>query len=233
MKILGLIPARGGSKGVPFKNQRILAGKPLISYTIEAAIACHKLDNVVVSTDSDIIATLSQKAGAEVPFLRPEALAKDNSPSIDVVLHALAFYENQGVFFDAFCLLQPTCPLRKASDITEAINKFSASEADSLISVRTVPHQYNPHWIFEPSAESEYLKISTGEEEIIPRRQALPKAFYRDGSIYITRTETLKTSKSLYGEKITWHESKSPFYVNIDTLSDWEKAEHLIKAQKR
>ena len=232
MKILGLIPARDGSKGVPHKNQKILAGKPLVCYTIEAALACKELDRIVVSTDSDVIAKLSQKAGATVPFLRPKTLAGDNSPSIDVVIHALAFYENQGIYFDAICLLQPTCPLRQTVDITQAIQIFSSSEADSLISVREVPHQYNPHWVFEQASGSEYLKISTGEEEIIHRRQALPKAFYRDGSIYITRTETLKKTKSLYGKKIARHESTNPFYVNIDTLSDWEKAEDLIKVQK-
>lgn len=232
MKILGLIPARGGSKGVPGKNQKILGGKPLIVYTIDAALESAIIDTLIVSTDDKAIATISKDAGAEVPFLRPDELATDKSPSIDTVMHALYFYEEQNIYFDAVCLLQPTNPLRRSKDIIEAITKFKISGADSLISVREVPHTYNPHWVFELDEESTYLKIATGEKNIIPRRQELPKAYHRDGSIYITKTEVLKQTNSLYGEKIAWHISTNQHHVNIDNLDDWNTAEKLLQNSK-
>lgn len=228
MTILGLIPARGGSKGVPRKNIRLLGDKPLIAYTIEAGLSSAEMDELVVSTDSVEIAQTSEKAGARVPFLRPPALATDKSPSIDTVIHAVEFYAAQGRHFDAVCLLQPTCPFRTAQDISAAIKTFRSKNADSLISVREVPHEFNPHWTFE-TEESGFLKIATGEKQIIPRRQELPKAYHRDGSIYIVKTNILLSQRSLYGEKIAFHISENPVHINIDTLEDWAKAEQHLK----
>ena len=232
MKILGLIPARGGSKGVPHKNQRLLAGRPLIAYTISAALASSSIHTLAVSTDSESIAKVSLESGATIPFLRPAKLATDTSPTIDTVLHALTFYEQEGQFFDAVCLLQPTCPLRSTKDIQEAIEAFEKCDADSLISVKEVPHTYNPHWVFKQKKGTPFLEIATGEKQIISRRQDLPKAYCRDGSIYITRTSVLKKTGSLYGEKIAHYKSTNPHQVNIDTLEDWEGAELIIKGLK-
>ena len=229
MKILGLIPARGGSKGVPGKNKKLLNGKPLITYSIEAALNAGELSELLVSTDDEEIGGISRKAGAKVPFLRPAALATDVSPTIDTVLHAVAYYEQAGSIFDAVCLLQPTCPLRTSEDITASIAAFVKSGADSLISVKVVPHNYNPHWVFEEKTDSPFLKIATGEQKIISRRQELPKAYHRDGSIYIVRTDVLKKTRTLYGEKIAWYESKNPQHVNIDTLEDWAEAERMLR----
>jgi N-acylneuraminate cytidylyltransferase len=223
MRILGLIPARGGSKGVPGKNGRLLAGKPLIAYTIEAAKKA-KLDHILVSTDSRDLYGIAREMGFEPPFLRPAALAQDDSTSLSVVEHALGFMENAGEHFDAVCLLQPTSPFRRDGFIDEAIARFESADADSLVSVLPVPHAYNPHWVFEP--DNGFLKISTGEDAIISRRQELPPAYHRDGSVYLTRIETLK-SGSFYGEKIAWIESDPDRHVNIDTMDDWEKAESI------
>lgn len=229
MKILGLIPARGGSKGVPNKNIKSLGGKPLIHYTIEAALPCSDISQLVVSTDSAAIAEVSRTAGAAVPFMRPDELATDSSPSIDTVIHAVEWFQEKGEHFDAVCLLQPTSPFRTAEDIQKAVVVFKEQAADSLISVREVPHQYNPHWVFEPKEDSEFLKIATGEKQIIPRRQELPKAYYRDGSIYIVKTKVLLEQRSLYGEHIAFCVSENPVYVNIDTLADWTEAERQIR----
>ena len=230
MKLLALIPARGGSKGVPNKNIKLLGGKPLINYTIEAALACAEIENLIVSTDSLEIAQVSRTAGANTPFIRPDELATDSSPSIDTVIHAVEFLrDNAGLNYDAVCLLQPTSPFRTTEDIREAIQKFSESEADSLISVRKVPHQFNPHWVFEQNADNNFLRIATGESEIIPRRQELPPAYFRDGSIYLVKTEVLLKKRSLYGKKIAFHLSENPIFVNIDTLEDWEEAEQILK----
>lgn len=229
MKILGLIPARGGSKGVPNKNIKLLGGKPLICYTIEAALQAVEIDKLVVSTDSENIAKISAETGANIPFLRPAKLATDRSPSIDAVIHAVEFLAEKGEYFDAVCLLQPTCPFRTTEDISKAVKTFKNKDADSLISVREVPHQYNPHWTFEVDEKEQFLSIATGEKEIISRRQELPKAYHRDGSIYIVKTEILLKNHSLYGQKIAFHLSQNPIDINIDTLEDWQKAEKSLR----
>jgi N-acylneuraminate cytidylyltransferase len=226
MKILALIPARGGSKGIPGKNSKFLGGKPLIGYTIESAKQSKLLSEIVVSTDSNEIFQVAQELGCKPPFLRPLELAQDTSTSLEVVQHAVAFFEAQYVFYDAICLLQPTNPFREEGFIDDAINKFISSKADCLISVLPVPHEYNPHWTFEEN-ESGLLKIATGEETIISRRQDLPITFHRDGAIYITKTNVIKAG-SLYGETISFVESNPKFYINIDTMQDWHKAEDFI-----
>ena len=231
MKVLGLIPARGGSKGIPNKNIKKLGGKELIRYSIELGLACSRINKLVVSTDDENIASISRQAGAEVPFLRPSELATDQSPTIDTVIHALEFFNLQEAAFDAVCLLQPTSPFRLVIDLEQAIQQFIRSRADSLISVKEVPHQYNPHWVFEPESNSNFLRIATGEKEIIPRRQALPKAYHRDGAIYLTKGEIILKNRSLYGERIAYHISKNQ-NVNLDTLEDWALAEAMLEGKR-
>ena len=226
MKILGLIPARGGSKGVPRKNIKLLNNKPLIQYTIESALKSKLITSVIVSTDDVEIAQLAKKMGAEVPFIRPNTLATDSAKSIDVVLHAIAELEKMNLIFDAICLLQPTNPFRESGLIDNCISKLIKNDYDSLISVLPVPHQYNPHWVYESNGNGT-LKIATGEFIPISRRQDLPSAYYREGSVYVTKIEVIKTQQSLYGTKIGFQEIKSIFQVNIDTLADWAQAESL------
>lgn len=228
MRILALIPARGGSKGVPGKNIKDLGGKPLLAYTSEVALQSSYLTTIILSSDDAPIIALAKGLGIAVPFVRPAALAQDDTPTIDVIVHALEWYEKQKIFFDAVCLLQVTSPFRTIAFLDAAIEKFIASGCDSLVSVLQVPHEYNPHWTFEADAEG-HLKITTGETEIISRRQALPITYHRDGSIYITKTEVLLNQKSLYGKSIAFIESDPDFYVNIDTIQDWEKAEEIIQ----
>lgn len=232
MRILGIIPARGESKGVPKKNIKLLNGKPLLQYTSEIALESQYLTGVILSSDDNQIITVAKSLGIQVPFIRPSALAEDQTPTIDVIIHALDWYENQAIFFDAVCLLQVTSPFRTVNFLDKAIEKFIASGCDSLISVQKVPHEYNPHWTFELNLEGN-LKIATGEDKIIKRRQELPIAYHRDGSIYITKTEVLSEQRSLYGKSISFIESSSEFYVNIDTLTDWEKAEQMIKNKQK
>ncbi|MBW2937709.1 acylneuraminate cytidylyltransferase family protein [Aureisphaera sp. CAU 1614] len=229
MKILGLIPARGGSKGIPNKNRKQLGGKPLLEYTIEAALASKKLSRVIFSSEDEQLIKLAKKSGVDVPFVRPETLASDTAGSLEVVQHALHFFLKQGVHFDAVCLLQVTTPFRDKGFIDKAIQRFIASGTDSLISVQEVPHEYNPHWVFKVSNNGT-LKIATGESQIITRRQELPEAFIRDGSIYLTRAKTLLEQNSLYGNSISYIESNPSYQINIDTIHDWEKAEKILKS---
>jgi CMP-N-acetylneuraminic acid synthetase len=228
MRILAIIPARGGSIGVPGKNIKLLNGKPLLGYTSEIALQSKHLTEVIVSTEDEKIAEVAKSLGIKVPFIRPMVLAQDNTPTIDAIIHALHWYENQNIFFDAVCLLQVTSPFRTLEFLDIAIEKFIEKNPDSLVSVQRVPHEYNPHWTFEVNDEGN-LKIATGEVKIIPRRQELPNAYHRDGSIYITKTKVLQEEHSMYGKIIAFIESESEFYVNIDSLQDWEKAEKMIK----
>lgn len=226
MKILGLIPARGGSKGVPRKNIRLLNGRPLIYYTINPAIQAGVFSDIVVSTDDQEIASIVEEFGVKA-LLRPTHLATDTSPTLDTVVHVLQGYHDKGESFDAVCLLQPTNPVRSKSLIRSCIKKFENEGPDSLISMRRVPHEFNPHWTFEQGGDG-FLKIATGETDIISRRQELPTAYYRDGSIYLTRSEVIMEQKSLYGERIGFLDVSEEPYLNIDTMEDWKQAESLI-----
>lgn len=226
MKILGVIPARGGSKGIPKKNCKLLGKIPLIEYTIRDAKKATLLSKIVVSTDDQEIAIAAELAGCKPPFLRPIELAQDTSTSLEVVQHALDFFQKQGEIYDAICLLQPTNPFRESGFIDAAIEKFIASNADSLVSILPVPLEFNPHWVFEKN-EMGTLKIATGENTIITRRQDLPQAFHRDGSIYITKTKVIRNG-SLYGSTIDSIESDPKYYINIDTQKDWNKAEDFL-----
>lgn len=223
MKILAIIPARGGSKGVPRKNIKLLNGKPLLQYTFEAAKNSKLLTDIILSSEDSEIIEIASKMGLKAPFIRPQELATDAAASIDVVLHAIDYMENQGFFYDAICLLQPSSPFRESGFIDKSIEKFILQKSDSMLSVLAVPHEFNPHWVFEQDKEGN-LKIATGEKEIIKRRQDLPSAFYRDGSVYITKIDVLKNQKSFYGNSIGYIESDSNYSCNIDTMSDWKLA---------
>lgn len=231
MKILAIIPARSGSKGVKNKNIRKLGDKPLLAYSISVAKQSKFISKLVISTDSEEYAQVARNYGAEVPFLRPKALSTDKAASIDVIVHALEFYQQKEQSFDAVCLLQPTSPFRPVGLVDQAIEQFVQTNADALVSVLPVPHEYNPHWTFKPNAEN-MLHIATGETEIIKRRQDLPTAYYRDGSIYITKSEVILEKRSLYGSKLSYVVNDPAFYVNIDTENDWLKAEEKLNKIK-
>lgn len=226
MRILGLIPARGGSKGIPGKNIKPLGGKPLLAYTAEAALASRSLSRVILSTEDHAILSVAKELHLDVPFVRPAEFASDDSPTLGVIAHALDWLEAQGEIYDAVCLLQVTTPFRKPGLIDAAVGKFVDSGADSLVSVLRVPHEYNPHWTFED--EGGLLRIATGDAQIIPRRQDLPQAWHRDGSVYITKTSVVRAN-SLYGKTTAYIENDPGWHVNLDTFPDWEKAEDLVK----
>lgn len=231
MKVLGLIPARAGSKGIPNKNSKLLDGKPLLAYTVSSALEARNLDAVIFTSEDDRLIEIAMEYGASCPFKRPEHLATDEASSLDVVTHAVNTLMEQGMQFDAVCLLQVTNPFRTSAQIDKAIAKFKKANTDSLISVLPVPHEFNPHWVFEPSKDGR-LHLATGEREIIKRRQDLPQAFIRDGAIYIVKTDVLLNLNSLYGNSTAFTESDVERHVNIDLPSDWKLAEALLKKLK-
>ncbi len=226
MRVLGIVPARGGSKGIPGKNVRPLGGKPLLVHTAEAALAARLLSRVVLTTDDERIAEVGRGCGLEVPFLRPAELAMDDTPTLPVLQHAVAELEKTGDRFDAVCLLQPTSPFRRAGDIDGCIELLESAGLDAVVSVLPVPPEHNPHWVYFREGDG-LLRLATGEDQPIPRRQELPPAFHRDGSVYVTRRNVLMEGNSLYGRRLGGYLADSRS-VNLDTPADWERAERLF-----
>ncbi|HEX8358013.1 MAG TPA: acylneuraminate cytidylyltransferase family protein, partial [Segetibacter sp.] len=214
MKNLCIIPARSGSKGVPGKNTKPLNGRPLIQYTFDAAIESRLLDLTILSTDSVMIAEAVTSPSITVPFIRPMNLALDNTPTVDVIKHALTHFDNKGEYFDNIILLQATCPFRSEGFVDKCIETFVESGADCLVSVKKVPHEFNPHWVFITD-EQGLLKVATGDKKIIPSRQLLPEAFARDGSVYVFKADNIRNKNSIYGESISYLQSESLWHVNI------------------
>jgi CMP-N,N'-diacetyllegionaminic acid synthase len=227
MRVLGLVPARGGSRGVPRKNVRLLLGRPLLQYTAEAALAARRLSKVVLSTDDDEIAEIGRRLGLAVPFIRPGSLARDDTPTLPVVQHAVRWLEEHNERFDAICLLQPTTPLRRAGQIDECIDLLEATGADAVITTLPVPLEYNPHWVYFRAPDGK-LTLSTGETTPIARRQELPLAFRREGSVYVTRRDVLVEQNSMFGDQVVGYPIDEDATIDINTLDDWRRAEQHL-----
>lgn len=228
MRTLGIIPARGGSKGVPRKNIKLLGGKPLLQYTAEAALAARRLTRVILTTEDEEIAAVGRRCGLDVPFLRPAELAMDDTPTLPVVQHAVRTIEAESDNYDFICVLQPTNPLRRPEDIDACLSLLEQNDLDSVISVLPVPYEYNPHWVYLRN-EAGLLRLSTGEANPPACRQALPAAFHREGSVYVTRRNVLMEHNSLYGERVVGHLMSVDHCVNIDTPQDWIRAEAMLR----
>ena len=229
MNILGVIPARGGSKGVPKKNIIDVGGKPLLAYTAEAALSATKLTRVILSTDSEEIAAVGKQCGLEVPFLRPAELAEDNTPTIVVLQHLLDALAQQGQYYDALCLLQPTSPFRDSEMVDEACSQYIAQQADSLLSVLMIPHQYHPDWALV--SDDNRISWANGQQDPPARRQELRPAYHREGSIYIAKTELITQHGTLYGKKIIPYVVDPDLSVNIVTVDDLNLAREKIKGK--
>ena len=223
-KIVAIIPARGGSKGVPNKNIKMLAGKPLITYTIEESLKSKHIDRTIVSTENKKIAEISKKYGAEI-IERPTELADDDTPTLPVLKHAVNHLEKvEGYSADIVVLLQPTSPLRKVSDIDIAIEKFLKSDADLVVSVIEMKH--HPFWSFEIDGDKLRPFVKDGFKTI--KRQDLPRVYTVNGAIYVMSAERAR-SDSIFGgdmRAVVMSEEKS---VDIDTPLDFKITELLIK----
>lgn len=222
-RVLGVIPARGGSKGVPRKNIAPILGKPLIAYTIEAAIASKRLTDVIVSTDDDEIARVARDCGAQVPFKRPAELATDRAQAIPTIQHAVREMEAaRGYRYDAVVMLQPTTPLRTAKDIDECVEKLFRTDADSVISVVEVGG-YHP--VRMKRIVNDEL-VDYAEEEIENRpRQELAPVYLRAGSVYATKRDVLMEQNSFKGRISRPYIVPSERHANIDSLIDLKIAE--------
>ena len=223
-KILALIPARGGSKGIPGKNIIALMGKPLIAWTIEAALKSAFIDRVIVSTDSTQIAEVSRKFGADVPFMRPAELAQDKSKTIDAIIHAIEKLNASGNIYDVLILLQPTSPLRTSEDIDGALKTFFANNNKSLVSIS--PVEDNPLLIrtLNPDKITMNRLLDTSST---CRRQDMPEYYRVNGSIYINLIREININTSFNDNIIPFVMSKD-HSVDIDEPADLAKAEYYI-----
>lgn len=234
MNVLGLIPARGGSKGIPGKNIVPLAGKPLLAWTCEAARASRALSRVVLSTDDAKIAEVGRAYGVEVPFLRPPELARDDTPSVDVAIHALEWLANhEGWQAEVLVLLQPTSPLRRAEHIDAAVAKLERTGADTVVSVVVVPHHFHPWSVMKQNGVwlEDFLPSPPGPDRF--RRQNLPRLFARNGpAVLVARVATILTRRSFYGERVAGYEMDRGTSVDIDDRDDLELAELWLQKNR-
>lgn len=232
IRVLGVIPARGGSKGVPRKNIAPILDKPLIAYTVEAGLSSKKITKLIVSTDDEEIAEVARQFGAETPFMRPPELATDTALSLPVVLHALQEVEqSEGQPYDIIVLLQPTTPLRTAEDIDAGIKLLLDSKADSVVSVVDVgaAHPFRMKRVLDDGRLINY--IDQGFEDMRPRQQ-LPAVYIRSGALYIVRRDVLVTQKSMVGKDCRAYIMLENRAVNIDTEYDFWLSSHLLSKKR-
>ncbi len=224
--MLGIIPARGGSKGIKNKNIVNLCGKPLMYYTIKEALESKIIDKLIVSTDSEEIAKVAKDFGAEIPFMRPRKLATDNAKGIDVILHAIDWFESRGNKFDVVLVLQPTSPLRSYEDIVKAVRFFSDKEANAVISVCEAEH--HPLWT-NTLPEDMRMDNFISEEIRNKNRQELPKYYRLNGAIYLAKWDYIKKYKDWFHHESYAFIMPQERSVDIDTEIDLAVAEYFLK----
>jgi len=222
VKVLAVIPARGGSKGIPRKNIKKLGGKPLIAWTIEAALKAPSINRVIVSTDDEEIAAVAEQFGAEVPFKRPIAIARDDTPGLDPVLHAIENSPDS----DWVLLLQPTSPLRSVDDIEGIIKLCQEKGALSAVSVTEVGK--HPFWMYQRSSDMRLQPLIPNRGEIM-RRQDLPSVYVLNGALYLARPDWLIENQGFIGPETLGYVMPVERSVDLDTPLDWLWVEYLIE----
>ena len=233
--ILGVVTARAGSKGLPGKNTRPLAGKPLISYTIESAQASGVLDRLILSTDDEDAARIARAMGCEVPFMRPASLCADDTPHLPVMQHAVSWMRDQRQYRpDWVLILMPTSPLRQPAHIAGAVALAVESGADSVVSVDEMPAHFHPMRSLTVDALG-WARLLVGDRPVKERpvrRQDLPKAWVFNGAIYLFRTSLVldADNPSLYGDRVAAYPMAHPYGHNIDDPDDWAAAERHLAA---
>ena len=227
--VVALITARGGSKGLPRKNIRLLLSKPLIAWTIEEAKKCRLIDRVIVSTEDEKISNTARKYGGEVPFIRPKGLAQDRTEMVDVIIHALDWLKTSGYQHDLFVLLQPTSPLRTAEDIEGAIKLFFSKKANAVVSVcEAERHPYLANTLPKDDCMKNFLRADIMDKN----RQELPKYYRLNGAIYLADCGYFRRYKSFYGKNSYAYIMPQDRSADIDSEIDLRWAEYLLKKRK-
>jgi CMP-N-acetylneuraminic acid synthetase len=225
-KVLGLVPARAGSKGVPGKNVRPLYGRPLLAYTADAAKASGVIERLVLSTDSIEIADVGRALGLDVPFLRPAELAGDESPMLAVIEHTVSMLDASGWAADIVVLLQPTSPLRRPEHIRRAVEMLGEHDADSVVTVVELPRHLSPDYVMR--FEDGWLVNFLPSGSRITRRQDARPAYIRDGTVYAFWRRTLAEHRSIYGPRCRPLVIPAEESLSIDTPDDWREAERRL-----
>ena len=226
-KVLGILPARGGSKGIVGKNLLQLAGKPLLAWAGEALLNAKSLSKCICSTDSEEIAICAKQVGLEVPFIRPENLSGDTAKIVDVILHALNFFSDLGFGFSHVALVQATSPTVRSKDIDEAVKIAMREDADTVFSgYKATSSHPSLMYSIEPNQQVSWL-LKEGSHE--KRRQEFKDIYIRSGLIYVIKTEVLFQKKSIYGDKLHSYEIEENRAITIDEEQDLEWAEFLFK----
>ena len=229
--ILAVITARGGSKGIPGKNIKLLGGKPLLVYSIDAVKKSKLITHAIVSTDDKKIAEVAKKFGGEVPFLRPRKLAEDKTPHVPVMKHAIEFMEKKlGVAFDYAVILQPTSPFRLSEDIDRTLEKLIKSGADSAVTLVDVD---NYHPVKAKKLVGDKVLPYCFPEPEGTRRQDFPPAYRRSGAVYAMKRDLLMKDNRLYGDNIVGHIVPADRSVDIDTPFEWFRAEWMLEDLKK
>ena len=227
MKTLYVIPARGGSKGIPGKNIKPLAGKPLIEYSIDVARSLANDEDICVTTDDNAIIETVERSGLKVPFVRPAELSTDQSGTYEVLLHALDFYESKGVHYDTMVLLQPTSPFRTVDDVKACIELYS-DDIDMVVSVKQAAT--NPYYNAFEIDDNGFLHISKGEGNYT-RRQDAPKVWEYNGAVYVINVESLRKMPLGKFTRRRMYEMSAERSIDLDTPTDWLIAETIITKQ--
>ncbi|MFH1376335.1 MAG: acylneuraminate cytidylyltransferase family protein [Candidatus Woesearchaeota archaeon] len=237
-KVLAIIPARGGSKGIPRKNIKPFLGKPLITYTIKLALSCPEIDKVIVSTDDEEIAQISKEAGAEIPFIRPEELARDDTPAIPVFRHVIKFLEEKNEHYENILILEPTAPLRTKEHILQTIKTLKEEDVETVVSVRKFDIDFTD--VLEKN-ENNYLTPFLGTKTTI-RRQDTKDVYIMDAAIYGVKRDALMDESLIM---LNPYKGRNPqlktkmvlsnpnLSCEIDNEEDWEYAEFLYNKYKK
>lgn len=232
MKILGVITARGGSKGIPKKNIKLLGGAPLISYTIRATQKSKLITDLIVSTDDEEIASVCREYGAEIPFMQPAELAQDTSHHLEVMQYAIKFMEEKrGVVYDYAVIFQPTSPFRTMEDIDKTIEKIIEHNADSAFSMCEIEPSHHPIKVKKMNGDK--VLPYCIDEEVGTHRQDFPIAYKRSGAVYATKRDLVMKKNKLFGDFAVGHIVPLDRSIDIDSPLDWVKAEFLFEELKK
>lgn len=226
MPVLGVIPARGGSKGIPGKNLRSLGGMPLLARAANSARESCAVDRLILSTDSEEIASLGQSLGIEVPFLRPSNLANDDSPMQPTIEHAVRELEDKGWQADVVVILQPTAPLRRGAHVASAVEILASTDATSVVSVVPIPLHFAPDYAMR--IVDGHLETFLSQRPRVTRRQDVEAAYSRDGTVYAVRRDVVVLDHDLYGHRCHPLVLEPEESLMLDSEADWRRAEALL-----
>lgn len=230
--VLAIVPARGGSKGVPRKNvSELTPGRTLLHYVAEAARQTTRVDKVVVSTEDEEIARVGRQAGLDVPFMRPPELAADDTPMLPVLQHAISQVMSHGWTPEYVVLLQPTSPLRRSKHIDDALSLLVGERADSVVTVVEVPKHLSPDYVMK--IEGGALRPFLAEGARVSRRQDVRPAYYRDGTVYAFRRDTIERFGDIYGDRCLPLVIDASESLSIDSPEDWAAAAGILSARKQ